>query len=524
MIRIRQIKVNILKDTKEELIKQISKKINIDKNDILDYKISKKSIDARKKENIYYVYEVDINIKNEEKVKLNTDIFKTPNEEYIYKITGNNYMKERPIIVGSGPSGLFCAYMLTISGYKPIVIERGEKIEDRVNTVSKFFNKGILNKNSNVQFGEGGAGTFSDGKLNTLVKDKDFKMKKVFEIFKEFGAPKEIMYDSKPHIGTDKLRNVIINMRNKMISLGCEFRFNTTLTDLIIENDKIKAIQVNNNEIINCDALILALGHSARDTFKMLNKHNIKMVNKPFAVGIRIQHKKDMINESMYGNYKNVLPTASYKLTYKASDNRGVYSFCMCPGGFVINSSSEEERLVINGMSNYKRDEENSNSALIVTVSESDYGTNLFDGMKFQEELEKRTYEVGKGKIPTQNYIDFKNNKISNNLLIEPVFKGDYSLANLNDIFPKYIINDLIEAIEYFNTKIKGFNRDDSIISAVESRTSSPIRILRDENYMTNIKGIYPIGEGAGYSGGITTSAMDGIRCFEKIISIYKLD
>ena len=524
MIRIRQIKVNILKDTKEELIKQISKKINIDKNDILDYKISKKSIDARKKENIYYVYEVDINIKNEEKVKLNTDIFKTPNEEYIYKITGNNYMKERPIIVGSGPSGLFCAYMLTISGYKPIVIERGEKIEDRVNTVSKFFNKGILNKNSNVQFGEGGAGTFSDGKLNTLVKDKDFKMKKVFEIFKEFGAPKEIMYDSKPHIGTDKLRNVIINMRNKMISLGCEFRFNTTLTDLIIENDKIKAIQVNNNEIINCDALILALGHSARDTFKMLNKHNIKMVNKPFAVGIRIQHKKDMINESMYGNYKNVLPTASYKLTYKASDNRGVYSFCMCPGGFVINSSSEEERLVINGMSNYKRDEENSNSALIVTVSESDYGTNLFDGMKFQEELEKRTYEVGKGKIPTQNYIDFKNNKISNNLLIDPVFKGDYSLANLNDIFPKYIINDLIEAIEYFNTKIKGFNRDDSIISAVESRTSSPIRILRDENYMTNIKGIYPIGEGAGYSGGITTSAMDGIRCFEKIISIYKLD
>ena len=410
--------------------------------------------------------------------------------------------------------------MLSINGYNPIIIERGEKIEERVKTVDIFFKEGILNKNSNVQFGEGGAGTFSDGKLNTLVKD--IRMKKVFEIFKEFGAPNEILYENKPHIGTDILRKVIINMRNKMIEYGCEFRYNSTLTNLIIENNKINGIIINDNEEIKCDNLILALGHSARDTFKMLYKNGINMTSKPFSIGIRIQHNQEKINQAMYGKYSKYLPPASYKLTYKAKDNRGVYSFCMCPGGYVVNSSSEYGNIVINGMSNYKRDTNNSNSALIVTVDEKDYGTNLFDGMNFQEMLEKKAYEIGKGKIPTQNYIDFKNNKQSIKLLLEPVFKGDYTLSNINDIFPKYICDDLIEAIEYFNTKIKGYNNDDSIISAVESRTSSPVRILRDENYMTNIKGIYPIGEGAGYSGGITTSAMDGIRCFEKIISIYK--
>ena len=519
MIRVRQIKVSILKDTKDELKKKISNKINIDDYEVI--KIVKKSIDARDKNNIYYVYEVDINTK--EKVKFNNDVFISPIEEYTYKITGEKTMKERPIIVGSGPSGLFCAYMLSLNGFKPLIIERGEKIEDRVKTIEEFWNNKKLNKNSNVQFGEGGAGTFSDGKLNTLVKDKDFKMKKVFEIFVENGAPKEIMYENKPHIGTDKLIDVVRNIRNKIISLGGEFIFNACLTNLNIENNKIVSIEVNNNEIISCDNLILALGHSARDTFKMLHTNNINMISKPFAVGIRIQHMQEMINNSQYGKYADKLPPSSYKLTYKANDNRGVYSFCMCPGGYVVNSSSEEKRLVINGMSNYKRDTKNANSALIVTVDEKDYGNDLFDGMKFQETLEESAYKIGNGKIPAQKYIDFKNNIGSTNLgSVRPVFKDDYKLSNINDILPKYICDDLIEAIEYFNTKIKGYSNDDSIISAVESRTSSPIRILRDENYMTNIEGIYPIGEGAGYSGGITTSAMDGIRCFEKIINIYK--
>ena len=520
MIKIRQIKVSILNDTKEELIKKVSKKLNIKDTDIKNIRINKKSIDARDKNNINYVYEVIIDVNNENKIKISKDIIKYEEEEYTYKITGTNTMKERPIIVGSGPSGLFLGYMLSLNGYNPIIIERGEPIEDRINTVDKFFKEGILNKNSNVQFGEGGAGTFSDGKLNTLVKD--IRQKKVFEIFIENGAPKEIMYDNKPHIGTDILRSVIVNMRNKMKEYGCTFRYNTTLTDLIIKDNKINGIIVNDNEEIKCDNLILALGHSARDTFKMIYKNGINMISKPFSVGIRIQHNQEKINEAMYGKYSKYLPPASYKLTYKAKDNKGVYSFCMCPGGYVVNSSSEEGYLVINGMSNYKRDTKNANSALIVTVDSNDYGNDLFDGMKFQEKLEKKAYEIGKGKIPTQNYIDFKNNKVSSKLLLEPIFKGDYTLSNINEILPKNICTDLIEAIEYFNTKIKGYNSDDSIISAVESRTSSPIRILRDDDYMTNIKGIYPIGEGSGYAGGITTSAMDGIRCFEKIISIYK--
>ena len=522
MIKLRQIKISILNDTKDELIKKICKKINIKENDILSLKISKKSIDARNKENINFVYEVIISLKDENKIKLNNDVLIYNEDSYTYTITGTKTMKERPIIVGSGPAGLFTGYMLSLSGFNPIIIERGEKLEDRIKTVDKFFKEGILNKNSNIQFGEGGAGTFSDGKLNTLVKDK--REEKVFEIFVESGAPKEILYEAKPHIGTDILRDVIKNMRNKMIEYGATFKYNSTLTDINIENEKIKSIIINDKEEINCETLILGIGHSARDTFKMLYKKGIKMASKPFAVGIRIQHPKDLINESMYGKYYKYLPTVSYKLTYKTKDNRGVYSFCMCPGGFVVNSSSDENKLVINGMSNHKRDEKNSNSALIVTIDEKDYGKELFDGMNFQEKLEEKAYSIGNGQIPTQNYIDFKNNKESTKLINEPSFKGNYTLSNINDILPKFICNDLIEAIEYFNTKIKGYNDDNAIISAPETRTSSPIRILRDDNYMCNIKGIYPIGEGSGYSGGITTSAMDGIRCFEKIISIYKLD
>ena len=522
MIKVRQIKISILKDNKEELTKKTCKKINIKENDIISLKINKKSIDARDKNNIYFVYEVILNLKNEDNIKLNNDVVKYEEENYSYSITGNKVMKERPIIVGSGPAGLFIGYMLSLSGFNPIIIERGQQIEERIKTVDKFFKEGILNKNSNIQFGEGGAGTFSDGKLNTLVKDK--REKKVFEIFVECGAPEEILYDAKPHIGTDVLRDVIKNMRNKMIENGCMFKYNSTLTDIKVENNEVKSIIINDKEEISCETLILAIGHSARDTFKMLNDKGINMMPKPFAVGIRIQHSKDLINEAMYGKYANILPTANYKLTYKAKDKRGVYSFCMCPGGFVINSSSNDGEIVINGMSNYKRDEKNSNSALIVTIDENDYGKELFDGMNFQKQIEEKAYEIGQGKMPTQNYIDFKNNKESKELINDPSFKGNYTLSNINDIFPKYICNDLVEAIEYFNTKIKGYNSDDAIISAPETRTSSPIRILRDENYQTNIKGIYPIGEGSGYAGGITTSAMDGIRCFEKIISMYKLD
>ena len=528
MIRIRQIKVPSCSDSIEYLKSKVAKILSIQIKDILNLKISKKSLDARNKPNIYYIYEVDVNVKDENKLlikhKNNKDILKTPDETYKVPKIGNNKLNNRPIIVGSGPAGLFSAYLLAELGFKPLVIERGEKVEDRVNTVQKFWDTGTLNPNSNVQFGEGGAGTFSDGKLNTLVKDKDFRMKKVFEIFVECGASPEILYTHNPHIGTDVLREVVKNMRNKIIEMGGEFLYNTTLTNLIIENNKIKAIEINNKDIINTDILVLAIGHSARDTFEMLLENNIMLEPKPFAIGLRVQHPQKLINENQYGKcYDKNLPTASYKLTYKTKDGRGVYSFCMCPGGYVVNASSEEGRLAINGMSYNDRGSENANSAIIVTVSPEDYGEEPLDGILFQRELEENAYKLGDSKIPIQLLKDFHNNVESKSLRnIKPIFKGEYKLSNLNDILPDYLSNSIKEAFINFDTKIKGFNQDDIILAGIESRTSSPVRITRDDNLESiNVKGLYPCGEGAGYAGGITTSAMDGLKVAESIINKY---
>ena len=519
MIRIRQIKLPI-NHKEEDLINKICKKIDINKKDIKKIIINKKSIDARKE--INYTYEVDIETNKEKKIlnKKIKDIIKTPNEKYTFSITGRKTLKEKPIIIGSGPAGLFCAYFLAKNGYKPIIIERGEEIDKRIKTVEKFWKDNILNTNSNVQFGEGGAGTFSDGKLNTT--SKDIRIKEILKIFVKNGAPKEILYIKNPHIGTDILRKVIKNIRNEIIKYGGNIIFNTCLNDIIIENNKIKKIKIN-NEIINTETIVLALGHSSRDTFRMLFNKNIKIEAKPFAIGVRVQHKQLLIDKNQYGKEYKKLPRASYKLTYKSSEGRGVYSFCMCPGGFVVNSSSEKEKLVINGMSNYKRDEENANSAIIVTINEKDFGNSPLDGIKFQEKLEKLTYKEGQGKIPTQLFKDFKNNKITTKFgKINPVMKGNYQFSNLNNIFPNYITKALIEGIENFNRKIKGFSDDDTILAAIESRTSSPIKIIRDENLESNIKGIYPCGEGAGYAGGIITSAIDGIKVAEAIAKKYK--
>ena len=522
MIRVRQLKVSILNDTKEELINKIIKKINIKKDEILDLKIVKKSIDARYKNNIYYIYEVELKLKDEDKIIKSKDVYVTNNTKYSCKVTGKEKIKERIVIVGSGPAGLFCAYMLSLYGYNPLIIERGDKVENRVKKVNEFWKTGKLDENCNVQFGEGGAGTFSDGKLNTLIKDKENRFKKVFEIFISNGANEDIMYINKPHIGTDLLRNIIINMRNKIISMGGEFKYNSCMTDIKIKDNKIKSIIINNKEEIKCDALVLAIGHSARDTFYMLNDKGINMNSKPFAIGVRIQHSQDMINKSQYGKFSKYLKPSDYKLTYTSKSNKGVYSFCMCPGGYVVNASSNNGYLAVNGMSNHKRDSQNANSAIVVQVTKDDFGPNLFDGLEFQKKLEDLSFSSCNGKIPTQLYKDFKNKKVSTKFKsIIPEFKGQYEFYDLNKILPKFICDNLIEAIDSFENKIKGFSNDDAILSAVETRTSSPIRILRDENYISNIDGIYPCGEGAGYSGGITSSAIDGIKVFESIIKKY---
>lgn len=524
MIRVRQVKVLV---TKNNLREEISKKLKINPSDIKDIMIVKKSIDSRHKPNNYYVYEVDIIIPNEDELLkkiTSNDIFKTPIEEYNFTPTGTNKLNSRIIIVGSGPSGLFTAYMLSIYGYKPIIIERGSDVDTRINKVNKFWQDNKLDTECNVQFGEGGAGTFSDGKLNTLIKDKNFRMKKVFEIFVENGASKDIMYENKPHIGTDILVSVVKNIRNKIIKNGGEFRFNTKLTNIKYKNNQINSIIVNNNEEIKCDCLVLAIGHSARDTFKMLYESNINMQPKPFAIGIRIQHPQELIDNNQYGiNFDKNLPSASYKLTHTCKNGRGVYTFCMCPGGYVVNSSSEEGMLAINGMSYHARDSKIANSAVIVTVTPKDFGSNPLDGIEYQRKLETITYKVGNGLIPTQTFKDFIDNKETKKIgTIKPMFKGNYKLANLNNIFPNYIVESLKEGIYAFDKKIKGYASNDAVLSAIESRTSSPVRIIRDDNNESNIKGIYPAGEGAGYAGGITSSAMDGIKIAEAIMNKYR--
>ena len=517
MLRISNIKINITLDQDKNIKSKLSKIFN---QDINEYIINKKSIDARHKPDIFYVYEIDININNENKYLHFKDVSKVLDEEYKIDLTDVKTPLKRPIIIGFGPAGIFCSYILAKAGFKPIIFERGKQIDERIKDVENFWNNNKLNTNSNIQFGEGGAGTFSDGKLNTMIKEK-LKQKFVFKTFVECGAPEEILYINKPHIGTDILRDVIKNMRNKIINLGGEIHYNSILTNINIENNTIKSIIINNKDEYDTDNLILAIGHSARDTFRMLNNY-LTLTPKAFAVGIRVEHKQDLINKNQYGDSYKLLPPADYKLTYQAKDGRGVYSFCMCPGGFVVNSSSEENKLCINGMSNHKRDEENSNSAIVVTVSPADYGSNIFDGMKFQEELENKAYIEGNGLIPISLYKDYKLNQISTSFgEIKPLFKGSYNFANINNIFPEYINKSLKEAIDYFNSKIKGFSNDDVIIAAVEARTSSPIRILRNENLESNIKGIYPCGEGAGYAGGITSASIDGIKVAESIINYY---
>lgn len=526
MIRVRQVKVLVEENNTEQQKRAISKKLHVKPTEILSFTIHKESIDARKKDAIYYVYEFDVQLSSEEKYLSkhhSDDILKTPDETYHLPQSGTIPLAHRPIIVGCGPAGLFAGYLLAEAGYRPILIDRGEKIEDRVKTVEEFWQTGKLNPESNVQFGEGGAGTFSDGKLNTLVKDKKGYGRKVFETFVKYGAPKEILYLQKPHIGTDLLRKVIIDMRTDMMKMGAEFLYQTCFTDIILKDGKICGIEVNHQRQIPCEVVILALGHSARDTFELLYERKLSIEAKPFALGLRVQHPQAMIDVSQYGEkYAKRLSPASYKLTYTTKNGRGVYSFCMCPGGYVVNASSEEGLLAINGMSYHDRNSKNANSAIVVTITPEDFGTGPLDGMYLQRTLEKKAYQLGKGQIPLQLWKDYQENKVSTSFgEVKPEIKGKYQFCNLRDLLPEFIQESLLEAIPVFGKRIHGFDRPDFLLAGIESRTSSPIRMVRDEHYSSNIRGIYPCGEGAGYAGGITTAAIDGVKVAEEIINTY---
>ncbi len=527
MLRINNLKLNI-SHTEEELLEKIVRSLKISKKELKSYTIRKQSIDARKKEDIKYIYCIDANVSSESKIlkklkNANVSLIKEK-ERYVFPAHGTEDMKERPVIVGAGPAGLFCAYMLAEQGYRPLVLERGEMVEERTKTIDHFWKTNELRADSNVQFGEGGAGTFSDGKLNTLVKEKAFRNRKLLETFVRMGADSSILYVNKPHIGTDVLKNVIQNMRKEIIRLGGEFRFQTKLTDFQVEQGKITSITVNGTEKINTNVLVLAIGHSARDTFALLKEKNMTMVPKPFAVGFRVEHPQTLINEARYGTHADKLGAADYKVTHTAVNGRGVYSFCMCPGGYVVNASSEPERLAVNGMSYNKRDGKNANSAIVVTVAPEDFGgSDVLSGVEFQRKLEQAAFQIGKGNIPVQLLEDFEQNRESRKLgNIEPQTKGNWSFGNLRDILTEDINQSIIEGMHNFGKQITGFDRPDTILLGIESRTSSPVRIVRDdETYLSNIEGIYPCGEGAGYAGGITSAGMDGIRTAEKIAEKY---
>lgn len=519
MIRINQVKISI--DSKTDHKKAIAKKIGCQPDDILSFSIAKKSIDARKKDNIFYIFSFDVNVKNEDKIlnKKNADITRSPQVVYeIPKCSKKNSV--RPVIVGSGPAGLFCAYLLASVGLNPIVIERGSTVDKRRKAVDEFWATGKLQSNSNVQFGEGGAGTFSDGKLNTMVKDTFGRIAFVLKTFASFGANPEIVYINKPHIGTDVLQTVIMNMRNNIISLGADFMFDTTVTDIDIKDGKVCGVVINGKEHLETDTVVLAVGHSARDTFMAL-KDKLIMEPKAFAMGIRAEHKQSMIGLSQYGDNYTKLPAADYKLTYTTDKGRNVYSFCMCPGGYVVNASSEEGMLAVNGMSYSGRDGENANSAIVVNITPEDYNNELFGGLKLQRKLEGLAYKEGNGKVPVQTFEDFKSNVTTERFgEVRPNIKGEYSTANLRKVLPDFMSEAIIDAMSNFGKKINGFDRGDTVFSGIESRTSSPIRITRDENTLlaTGITGLYPCGEGAGYAGGITSAAVDGIKVAERII------
>ena len=574
LIRVNSLRLEI-KYTEDDLKAAIARRLKIGAKHPFSYEIVKLSLDARKKDDIHYTCSVDVKIDNEKEIlkdkriknvtvadrilysdpadkagirdklnKLFTDIYNEGEQDAGHEVTVKRVL--RPVIVGFGPAGMFASYKLAMAGFKPIVLERGCDVDTRIRDVSSFWQGRPLNPESNVQFGEGGAGTFSDGKLNTMIHDKFGRITEVFRIFVENGADPSIKYINKPHIGTDKLTEIVKNIRKEIIKCGGEVRFNSKLTGLDIKSGSLHGIYINNSEYLPCDTLVLAIGHSARDTFRMILENGLNLERKAFAMGVRVQHPQELIGRAQYGDAYKELPAADYKLTYQTGSGRGVYSFCMCPGGFVVNASSEEGMLAVNGMSNSDRSEATANSALVVTVREDDFdGDSPLAGMEFQRELERAAYREGKGAIPVQYYADFQSNidavltemnnssksdngqyndhvrdHISGGNRPLPNTKGSYTGGNLNNVLPAFISESIEEAMPEFGRIIDGFDNDDTLLIGLESRTSSPVRITRDESLeAVGVKGIYPCGEGAGYAGGITSAAVDGIRVYEAIIT-----
>lgn len=521
MIQVSNIKVKLDQD-KDDVIRNTVKKLT---TKTTDYIVVRESLDARK--DIVFVYTINVNIDKKDILKncrLDYKIVEEVKDEN--PIFGDIKLRTRPVITGFGPAGIFAALELAQNGYRPIVFEQGNDVDTRTDDVSKFWEKGELNPNSNVQFGEGGAGSFSDGKLTTRIKDKNAK--KVIETFYKFGAPEEILYASKPHIGTDILIDVVKNIREEIKRLGGEIYFSQKLQDIEIENKRVKSITVNNKKI-DTDVVVLAIGHSSRETFRMIYGKNISIKSKPFAVGFRIEHPQIAVDKAQFKeNYNHPkLKASEYHLTHMSSQGRGCYTFCMCPGGRVIASSSDYGQVVVNGMSYHARDLENANSAILCTVTPEDFDDNPLSAMEFQEEIEHKAFELG-GKnyfAPIQKVGDYIRRKITKEIgKVEPSYEPGYVFARLDELYPEFIYESISEAIMQMGKKLKGFDMEDAILTGVETRTSSPIRIVRnDELESENTLGLYPCGEGAGYAGGIVSAAVDGIKVAKSIMKKYSM-
>ena len=538
MIRIQQLKLPIT-HTQRELERKVQRELGLRRDETVSIKIRKRSIDARKKPELYFNYVIDCHVADEEKLlkRINKKhIISVSEKAYQFPACGKEALQDRPVVVGAGPGGLFCALLLAEHGYRPILLEQGMDVDSRIQDVERFWKEGLLQKRSNVQFGEGGAGTFSDGKLNTLVKDKDGRNGEVLRRFVEAGADPSILYENKPHIGTDVLVRVVKNLRKEIERLGGSVRFQTQVTGFLQKGGQLTGLLTDKGETLPCSVAVFAIGHSARDTFQMLYDNGLTMEAKEFAAGFRVEHRQKDINLAQYGmEDAHPLQAASYKLTAQTKCGRGVYSFCMCPGGYVVNASSEEGRLAVNGMSYSGRDGVNSNSAIIVAVRKSDFASeHPLSGIAFQRSLEEAAYQAGGGRIPVQRLGELRRRfwqlqeenetgeSDNKKPPLEPMTKGAYAYADLTKILPHEMTQAFLEGMEQFSHVIAGFGDDETLVSAVESRTSSPVRIVRDKSFQSNINGIYPCGEGAGYAGGITSAAMDGIRIAEAIAVKYR--
>lgn len=533
MIRINQLVLPV-GHGREAVKKKAARLLKIPETAIGEITIIRRSLDARKKGQLLYSYILDLSLSDEKsearfvKKAANVNIRLEKETTYGYPKRGVVPMEQRPLIIGAGPAGLFAGLALAENGYAPLLVEQGDPVEIRTKKVEEFWKYGPkhLDIRSNVQFGEGGAGTFSDGKLNTLVKDVSGRNKKVLETFAEAGADSTILYDSRPHIGTDVLRTVVQNIRNRILENGGEIRFRHCVSELIISEKGGKravcGVKLSDGSIIGARQIILAVGHSARELFEALHRQQIVMKPKPFAVGLRIQHPQKMINLSQYGmENPEGLGAAPYKLTARTGSGRGVYSFCMCPGGFVVDASSEAGRLAVNGMSCFARDGENANSAVIVTVTPEDF-PGVLGGLEFQRHLEEKAFWLGNGQIPIQLYGDFAEGRLSRQFGdVNGAFCGNTAFANLRELLPEYLNRAFLEGMEVFGRQVAGFDRPDAVLAGVESRTSSPLCIVRDDGLESSVKGLFPCGEGAGYAGGITSAAMDGLKVAEQVIGRF---